>query len=140
MSEWAAKRFWTETTVTEHPEGFGVALDGRAVKTPAKAALTVPTRAYAEAIAAEWDAQDGAIKPHTMPVTRSANAAIDKVAHQHPEVVTHVCEFGGTDLLCYRAASPERLVALQAEAWDPVLDWANGNDHDFHLPAAHNTA
>lgn len=124
MSEWAAKRFWKETTVTERPEGFGVALDGRAVKTPAKAALTVPTRAYAEAIAAEWDAQDGAIQPHTMPVTRSANAAIDKVARQHSEVVAHVCEFGGTDLLCYRAEAPAELVDLQAEKWDPLLEWA----------------
>ncbi|OWY01102.1 ATPase [Thioclava sp. F1Mire-8] len=124
MSEWAAKRFWKETTVTERPEGFGVALDGRAVKTPAKAALTVPTRAYAEAIAAEWDAQDGAIQPHKMPVTRSANAAIDKVARQHPEVVAHVCEFGGTDLLCYRAEAPAELVDLQAEKWDPLLEWA----------------
>lgn len=125
MSEWAAKRFWKETSVTDHPEGFGVALDGRAVKTPAKAPLVVPTRALAEAIAAEWEAQEGQIAPHTMPVTRSANAAIDKVAHQHDEVVEHVAEYGGTDLLCYRADNPAELVALQAEKWDPLLDWAS---------------
>lgn len=124
MSEWAAKRFWKETSVTDHPEGFGVALDGRAVKTPAKAPLVVPTRALAEAIAAEWEAQEGKIAPHTMPVTRSANAAIDKVAHQHAEVVAHVSEFGGTDLLCYRAEAPTELVELQAAKWDPLLDWA----------------
>ncbi|KEO52765.1 ATP12 family chaperone protein [Thioclava pacifica] len=124
MSEWAAKRFWKETSVTEAEGGFGVALDGRAVKTPAKAPLVVPTRALAEAIAAEWDAQEDKIAPHTMPVTRSANAAIDKVTHQHDEVVTHVAEYGETDLLCYRADKPAELVALQAEKWDPLLDWA----------------
>lgn len=124
MSEWAAKRFWKEASVTELPEGFGVALDGRPVKTPAKAPLVVPTRALAEAIAAEWDAQEGSIKPQTMPTTRSANAAIDKVAAQKDEVVAMIAEFGGTDLLCYRAEGPEELVERQAALWDPLLEWA----------------
>ena len=32
--------------------------------------------------------------------------------------------YGATDLLCYRAEGPAALVARQAEAWDPLLDWA----------------
>lgn len=124
MSGWAKKRFWKETTVETVEGGYGVFLDGRAVKTPAKAALVVPTEAMAEAMAAEWDAQEGEIDPNTMPVTRSANAAIDKVAVQHAEVADMLAEYGGSDLLCYRATSPEELIARQAEGWDPMLDWA----------------
>ena len=88
MSEWAAKRFWTTTETVEVSGGYGIALDGRAVKTPAKAPLVLPTAAMAAAVAQEWDAQTGKIDPGTMPVTRGANAAIDKVATQKDEVVT----------------------------------------------------
>ena len=86
MSEWAAKRFWTDAIVTDAEGGFAVHLDGRPIKTPAKAPLVVPSRAIADAIAAEWDAVEGKIDPDVMPYTRSANAAIDKVAHQFQEV------------------------------------------------------
>ena len=124
MSEWKAKRFWKSADVAETEGGFTVHLDGRAVKTPAKAPLVVPTRAMAQAIATEWDAQDGHIDPNSMPVTRAANAAIDKVTHQHAEVAQMIAGYGDTDLICYRADSPAELVARQAEAWDPLLDWA----------------
>ena len=125
MSGWAAKKFWTEVKATEAEGGFTVELDGRSIKTPAKAPLIVPTMSMAEAIAAEWDAQDEQVDPATMPVTRSANAAIDKVAHQFEEVADMIAEYGDADLLCYRADTPAELAARQAEAWDPLLDWAD---------------
>lgn len=124
MSAWAPKRFWTSAEVTEAPGGFAVTLDGRQVKTPAKAPLVVPSRALAEAIAREWQAQDEKIDPATMPVTRGANAAIDKVRPQHAEVAALIADYGGTDLLCYRAEAPRELVARQSAHWDPLLDWA----------------
>lgn len=124
MSEWAAKRFWKASAVTQGEGGFRVQLDGRAVKTPAKTDLILPTRAMADAVAKEWDAQEGRIDPLTMPVTRSANAAIDKVRIQHTEVADMLAAYGDTDLVCYRAAHPQALSERQAEAWDPVLDWA----------------
>ena len=124
MSGWAPKRFWTSAEVAEAPGGFAVTLDGRQVKTPAKAPLVVPSRALAEAIAREWQAQDEKIDPATMPVTRGANAAIDKVRSQHAEVAALIADYGGTDLLCYRAEAPRELVARQSEHWDPLLDWA----------------
>lgn len=123
MSGWAKKRFWKDTTVEAVDGGYAVALDGRQVKTPAKAALVVPTEAMAKAMAAEWDAQEGEIDPTTMPVTRSANASIDKVAAQHAEVADMLAEYGGSDLVCYRATTPEELIARQVEGWDPLLDW-----------------
>jgi len=125
MSEWKAKRFWKEARVTEAPGGFGVTLDDRPVKTPAKSALVLPTRAMARAVAAEWDAQEDEIRPTTMPVTRAANAAIDKVAHQRVEVAAMLAEYGDSDLLCYRADSPAELARRQGAAWDPLLDWAD---------------
>jgi len=124
MSGWKAKRFWTEATVRPAPGGFAIWLDARQVKTPAKAALVVPTEAMAHAIAAEWQAQEKAIDPRTMPVTRAANAAIDKVAVQFDEVAELIAAYGLSDLLCYRATGPEALAARQAAAWDPLLGWA----------------
>lgn len=123
MSEWAPKRFWTNTAVRQEGTGYGVALDGRPVKTPAKAPLVVPTRMLADAIAAEWDAQTEVVDPRTMPVTRGANAAIDKVRIQHAEVAELLAAYGESDLLCYRADAPAELCARQAEQWDPLLDW-----------------
>lgn len=124
MSEWRAKRFWKEAHVHQEENGFGIALDARPVKTPAKRALVMPTRGFAEAVAAEWDAQEEKIDPATMPFTRSANAAIDKVATQHAEVADMLAAYGDSDLLCYRADYPDALIARQKEQWDPILDWA----------------
>src|SRR6056297_1727635 len=124
MSEWAARRFWTAAEAVAVEGGFGVRLDGRAVHTPAKAELVVPTQALAREIAAEWDAQEGEIRPATMPHTRATNAAIDRVRPERAAVAAMLAEYGGSDLLCYRADSPAELAARQAAAWDPLLDWA----------------
>ena len=124
MSEWAAKRFWKTVTADEVDGGFAVHLDGRPVRTPLKTPVVVPTQAMAEAMKAEWDAQGEKIDPLSMPVTRAANAALDKVATQHAEVVDMLAAYGDSDLLCYRADSPDTLVEQQAEGWDPLIDWA----------------
>ena len=125
MAGWnTKKKFWKDTTVSEQDGGFTILLDGRGVKTPAKTPVVVPTLAIAEAIAKEWDAQVEEIDPIQMPVTRWANAALDKVALQHREVADMLADYGGTDLLCYRADNPQELIARQAAAWDPALDWA----------------
>ncbi len=123
MSEWAAKRFWKAADVVSDEAGFVVTLDGRAVKTPLKAPLVLPSQEMAQAIALEWDAQDGVIDPTSMPVTRSANAAIDKVSLQHGDVVDMLAAYAETDLLCHRADGPEALVARQHQYWQPLLDW-----------------
>ncbi len=124
MAEWTAKRFWKEASVVAVGDGFTVHLDGRKLRTPVKSELIVPTRVMAEAIASEWDAQLEKVDPLTMPVTRSANAAIDKVAPMHAEVSALVAAYGGTDLLCYRAESPIELIERQNRAWNPLLEWA----------------
>ena len=123
MSEWGPKRFWSTVSVETCPEGFSIRLDGRPVRTPAKRALVLPTQAIAGRVAAEWEAQEEQVDPATMPWTRSANAAIDKVATRPREVMDHLAGYAGTDLLSYRAAGPVELVLRQQETWDPLLDW-----------------
>lgn len=123
MSTWTAKRFWKSTTIEKVETGWQVLLDSRPVRTPAKAPLVVPTERYAVLVAREWDAQEGVIDPNMMPATRSANAAIDKVSKQYQEVAAMLAAYGDADLVCYRATEPEALIARQAEAWDPLLDW-----------------
>lgn len=132
---WAPRRFWADATVEAEKGGFGVRLDGKPVRTPSKAPLTLPTQALAEALAAEFAAQGEQIDPRTMPMTRTANSAIDKVTPQRAEVVAHLAGYGGTDLLCYRAEAPDDLVARQAAAWDPWLDWLD-SAHGARLTTA----
>jgi chaperone required for assembly of F1-ATPase len=124
MSGWKPKRFWKEAKAERCDGGFTVRLDGRAIKTPAKAGFVLPSLAMAEAAAAEWDAQKGAVKPETMPVTRAANSAIDKLGHQFDEVVGLLAAYGASDLLCYRATGPAGLIARQADGWDPLVQWS----------------
>ncbi|MXY33673.1 MAG: ATPase [Boseongicola sp. SB0676_bin_33] len=123
MSEWNLKRVWGTVSVAAEPEGFSIWLDKRPVRTPAKRALVLPTQAIARHVAAEWEAQAEQVNPATMPWTRSANAAIDKVAMQRRAVIDHLAGYAGTDLLSYRAAEPVELVLRQQRAWDPLLDW-----------------
>ena len=124
MTEWKAKRFWKNANVVSVEAGFTVELDDRPVKTPLKNLLVVPTHALAHAIESEWDAQGEKVDPLSMPYTRSANAAIDKVSTQHSEVADLIAAYGDADLLCYRASSPDSLVARQSAEWDPLLAWA----------------
>ncbi|MEM6577667.1 MAG: ATP12 family protein [Pseudomonadota bacterium] len=134
MSGWVTKRFWTDASVVRHAEGFTVQLDERPVKTPAKAELVVPTRALGHAIAEEWNAQEAEIRPQDMPMTRAANAAIDKVRPQHADVASLIAAYGDADLICYRADTPAGLVSRQADAWDPLVDWINQRfDVQLHI-------
>ncbi len=118
------KRFYKEVGVAADAEGFRILLDGRPVKTPAKNTLVLPTRALADAIAAEWAGQGDEIAPAAMAFLKLANTVIDGVTANRAEVVTAILRFGENDLLCYRAHQPPELAALQAQGWDPVLDWA----------------
>jgi hypothetical protein len=107
MTGWKAKRFWKDATVVQDASGWHVLLDGRPVRTPAKAAMDLPTEEMASAIAGEWAAQGEEIDPLSMPVTRSANSAIDRVATQHREVAEMLAAYAETDLLCHRADGPQ---------------------------------
>lgn len=115
------KRFYTVADVAPSENEFIVQLDGKPVLTPAKARLAAPTRAAAEAVAAEWQAQGEAIDPTKLPLTRILNAALDGVAKAMDAVAAEIVKYAGSDLVCYRADGPETLIRAQAEAWDPIL-------------------
>jgi len=124
VSGWGPRRrFWRAATVRPRSGGFAVDLDDRALTTPAGRPLVLPTEALARAVAAEWDALGGEIDPHRLPLTRAANSAIDRVADQREAVIDAIAEYGGSDLLCYRADAPAGLASRQAEGWDPWLAW-----------------
>jgi chaperone required for assembly of F1-ATPase len=128
------KRFYKAVEVAPVDGGVGILLDGRAVKTPARRTLAVPTEELAEAIAAEWRAQGERIDPHSMPLTGLANAAIDRVSPDPAAFSRSLSAYGETDLLCYRAEGPRPLVRRQADLWDPVLAWAGRRfEADFEV-------
>jgi chaperone required for assembly of F1-ATPase len=118
------KRFYKTVTLVARDGGFVIELDGREAKTPSRAPLKVPQARLAEAIAQEWRAQDHDIRIDTMPLTRFAYAAIDRVAPHRAGIIEQILGFGNTDLLCYRAPGPSDLVRRQSELWDPLLAWA----------------
>ena len=125
MTEWVKKRFWSDVAIVEGAhQRFSVTLDGRAIKTPQQKLLEVPTRAVADMIAQEWDAQVETIDPNTMPATRAANVAIDRLVERKAEVVDMLSEYGDSDLLCYRAEYPKELVDRQEAKWGALLSWA----------------
>lgn len=118
------KRFYKEVGIGDDEGRFTIRLDGRTVKTPAKKALSLPTRASAELVAGEWRDQVEVIDPGKMPITRLVNSALDGVANELDAVLDDIVKYAGTDLLCYRADAPQSLVDAQAAKWDPVLFWA----------------
>ncbi|GAA4010790.1 ATPase [Sphingomonas swuensis] len=126
------KRFWKEVALEPEDGSWRVALDGRPVRTPARALLTLPTRDLGEAVAAEWRETGETIDPRAMPLTGLSNAAIDRVATAPDAFAEGLARYAASDLLCYRAEGPAKLVALQSEQWDPLLQWARRRyDVDF---------
>ena len=128
------KRFWTRAEAVESDGGWGVELDGKPLRTPARAALKVPTRALADAIVAEWDSVVDKLDPGAMPLTGLANAAIDRVAPERSAFAEGLAKYAEGDLACYRAEGPDDLADRQARSWDSLLAWARRRfDVDFNV-------
>lgn len=117
------KRFYKSAASTPHSSGYGIELDGRAIKTPKRTPLIVQTEALANAIAAEWDALVDKIDPEKLPLTKIANTVLDGIIGREREIHDDLVRYIGNDLLFYRAELPAALVSRQAAAWDPVLAW-----------------
>jgi chaperone required for assembly of F1-ATPase len=126
------RRFWKSAQAVEKEEGWGVELDGRPLRTPAREPLSVPTQRLAQAIAAEWDGVGEQIDPRDMPLTGLANAAIDRVQPDKQAFAGGVAKYAEADLACYRAEGPRGLLERQAELWDELLAWGRRRfDVDF---------
>lgn len=118
------RRFYERVDIAEDESGFVVKLDGKAVRTPGKTVLRLPTEAAARLVADEFSAQGKEIDPSTMPVTRIANTVVDGVATDPQAVLEDIVRYSSSDLVFYRADGPQGLVELQSAAWDPVVDFA----------------
>jgi len=129
-----ARRFYENVTVAEANDGFIVRLDTHELKTPAKKPLILPTVELAQNVADEWQVQETDIDSYTMPTMRLVSTALDRVADVPDKTAQAFAAYGMSDLLCYRAENPDKLVKKQADAWDPILDWAKGRfDMSFEV-------
>ena len=126
------KRFWQEAATAAEGDQWRIELDGRPVRTPARELLLIPSAPLAKAIAREWREAGETVDPRAMPLTGLANAAFDRVAPMPENFAQGLARYAASDLLCYRADRPQSLVAAQADAWDPLLQWARRRyDIDF---------
>lgn len=129
-----SKRFYKTVSVEARYDAFVVMLDSHELKTPAKRPMHLPSEALAKLVAAEWDAQQDEIDSHSMPVMRLVSTALDRVSEVPQETAEAYAAYAMSDLLCYRAEHPEKLVSKQAESWDPLLDWAKSRfDISFNV-------
>lgn len=141
------KRFFKTVSVLAEKDGWGIRLDERPIRTPARAFLVVPTEELAARIAEEWRAVDDEIDPKSMPMTGLANAAIDRIAPDRQVFAAGLAKYGEADLACYRSEWPPELVSRQQASWDDLLSWGRRRyDVDFstttgllHVPQAQAT-
>jgi chaperone required for assembly of F1-ATPase len=126
------KRFWKDVALEPEGEGWGIRLDGRPLRTPARSPLTVPSKRLARAIAEEWRSIGETIDPRAMPLTGVANAAIDRIAPDREAFVEGLARYAGADLACYRTKGPRELLERQEKEWNLLLAWARRRfDVDF---------
>ncbi len=118
------KRFYKAVTIADAPGGYRVLLDGRSLRTPAKALVETARHEIAEALGQEWESQGSHIDPASMPMTRLLNSALDGVRGREAEVAGEIVRYATSDLVCYRAETPESLVDAQRRQWDPLVAWA----------------
>ncbi len=133
------KRFWDTAAVNWTEQGHTILLDGKPMRLPSGSPLTVGPARLARAIAEEWQiaggAKGGEMTFKDTPLTRLAGTAAERIAPDPAPTIDAIARYGETDLLCYRAETPEKLVHRQHQQWQPWLDWA-ALAHDAPLRVA----
>ena len=125
MANWTnTKRFYTNVEVVKVTSGYAVLLDGNLLKTPSSADMVASSRPLMEAVASEWESQEGKIDMKSMPLVRLVFTSIDQIGPKREEVNRTTLKFAETDLLCYRVKEPAELIAQQDEQWQPLIRWA----------------
>jgi chaperone required for assembly of F1-ATPase len=122
----APRRFYQDARAAPADGGWGILLDGKALRSPAKRSFILPTEALAGAVADEWQVQGEKVDPHSMPLMQLAATTIDRLADDQQGLIEEIAGYGGSDLVCYRAAEPPSLVRRQEEAWQPLITWLAG--------------
>ncbi len=112
---------WTEG-------GHTILLDGKPMRLPSGAKLVVGPARLARAVAEEWQAaggeKGGEMSFKDTPLTRLAGTALERIAPDPAPTIDAIARYGESDLLCYRAETPQKLVQRQHQQWQPWLDWA----------------
>ncbi|MFV0322397.1 MAG: ATP12 family protein [Alphaproteobacteria bacterium] len=133
----APKKFWSHVEVKQNEYGYSIFLDGRVLKTPLKKSVSLPNLALAEAVAAEWQAQQGHIKPRTMPLSRLAMTVIDQLQDDpkmQSQWITEASQYLETDLLLFPSPSPQELYMKEQQQWLPLIEWSGAIlHHQFHV-------
>jgi chaperone required for assembly of F1-ATPase len=119
------RRFYQQVAVATAPRGWQITLDGKVLRSPARADFILPNAVLAGVIRDEWDAQREQIRPSTMPMMQLASTAVDRVGPNRAQIVADSAGYAASDLICYRSETPAQLVERQTEIWQPLLDWAN---------------
>lgn len=101
-----------------------VTYNDKALSTPQKKILAVPTQALADAIVTEWEANKK-FSPTQMPLTALAYTAIDRIERQEDAVIEALMVYVDTDTLSYRSSNSSALSEKQQEKWDPIVGWAS---------------
>jgi len=117
------KRFYDEVTCKVVDGGFAIKLDDKPVKTPLGNDFIAPSEALANCIAMEWDAQEGDLKPDSMPLTRLLNTQMDKIGPDRASIIVELMKYAETDPVCYYADAPDDLRAHQKEVWGSITKW-----------------
>ena len=123
------KRFWETVQVARDGDEHQILLDGKPIHLPNGGVLRIGPAALAEACAEEWrlagGAKGGDMSFVDTPLTRIAGTARERIARDMVTSANAVARYGESDLLCYRAGSPDALAERQARLWQPWLDWAS---------------
>lgn len=125
------KKFYSSATITPSEQGWILHLDGKLVKTPEKAVLTISEHHLAEEIRREWECQDETIIPHTMPMTQMMMTVIDHITPNRDKLQNEILNYIDTDLICYFTDDPEIYATAQKDSWTPFLEWIEGS---FGMP------
>ncbi len=115
------KRFYKDVSLEQVEGGWRITLDHRAIKTARGAPQIMPSRALAEAMAAEWAGQGETIDPRRFALRDLADYAIDVVAAEREATVHKLLRYGDTDTLLYRADPGDALFARQETLWEPII-------------------
>ena len=105
----AMKRFYREAAVGRRATAASPSSStaSRCARRPRRA-LIVPSRALAEAIAAEWQGQGDDCRARCDAADAARQHRDRSVAPRRDDVIAEIAKYAGTDLLCYRADAAAR--------------------------------
>jgi len=115
------KRFYRDAAIAPAEGGFTVTLDGRPTRTPGQVPVVVAAEQLARLMAEEWALQGERINAETMPIVRLVNSALESGDKNLAAFRAEVAKYMGSDLLFYRADSPQELVDAEEALWDAAL-------------------